>query len=47
MRVRELIFSIRSIIIEKIPTEEKRGWQEMKDVITVATMRESDAHTIA
>ena len=47
MCVRELIFSIRSIIIEKIPTEEKRGWQEMKDVITVATMRESDAHTIA
>ena len=47
LRVRELIFSIRSIIIEKIPTEEKRGWQEMKDVITVATMRESDAHTIA
>ena len=42
-----MIFSIRSIIIEKIPTEEKRGWQEMKDVITVATMRESDAHTIA
>ena len=48
MCVRELmLFYQINYNRKKYPQRRKRGWQEMKDVITVATMWESDAHTIA